>query len=557
MASISRSNSGSITYRNLQAPEKRKTINAFLRGYVKETWQDVRADVSTRWPLFYLILWFVGLFTVIAILVQLRPPSAACRPDGTFSAYEGYRYWDSSGFFQITLTFGDFTFTEVKVIDIVWDVVVGRIGQGILAFFSWRTFADYATVSMETNPVTYKTFTALFMESGPSLMSICRSLRDFVVYRRLKSRASTAWVILCMLFVLAWPTFIAAMSGYTPKAGAYVRDVNENFVPYNEFRLLSYMIRDGERINLTADYPVPYGQKATDPDENILLSKAHTWLPGAIPYQFYMCEDDSFCDLHLNVSEYVLKYGFNGHTNHSSQWLNYSLPSNSLNIKPLYVPDAVLMKLNLTQNFEPAWTYANHTYTLKDIIERGACKTLGESFQWGFSYIQLFTIVLLLITWTGGTCLLRYQTRKFPPLQDEPERPRGLRALILLAEAIKTDLDANGINPHTLTNKQLNRLIYKNLKGGSASFGFPCRKERISRRFLQWAKQDLVWLAIAAASVGVWLWRGPVFYPLPPITTFMAYFIGTTTKSRLFLFAVLVPIPLILWATVWQWWWWY
>ncbi|KAI0182319.1 hypothetical protein EV127DRAFT_355165 [Xylaria flabelliformis] len=520
MAPISGSNLGSSAHSNLLAPEKRKTVIVFLRRYVKEAWQDARADVSTRWPLFFLILWFAGLFSILVILERRSTASlsAACRPDGTFSAFEGYSFWDSSGFFQITFAFGSFSFTEVKVIDITWDVVVGRIGQGILAFFSWRTFADYATVSMETKPMTYNAFTTLFMESGPSLTSIYQLLRDFVVYRRLRSKASTAWVILSMLFVLVWPTLVAAMSGYTPKSGPYVKDVSESFVPYNEFRLLSYIIHDGERINLTSDYHVPYD---------------------------------------------VQKYGFSGHLNDSSQWLNYSLPSTSLDVEPFFVPDEMLIGLNMTRthNSKPTWTYANHTYTLEDIIERGACKTLGESFQWGFSFIQLFTIVLILITWTSGTCLLRYQTHKFPPLQDQPERPRGLRALILIAEAVKSDMKANGVDLHTLTNRQLNRLIYKNLKGGSASFGFPPRKKRAyNRRLLQWAKQDLGWLAIAAGLVVVSKVCGGILYPLLLLMILMAYFIGTTTKSRIFHFAVLIPIPFIIWVSYGVrfsplWWW--
>ncbi|TRX93468.1 hypothetical protein FHL15_005743 [Xylaria flabelliformis] len=446
--------------------ENRSPHGVNNRRYVKEAWQDARADVSTRWPLFFLILWFAGLFTILKILAFLSPPSAACRPDGTFSAFAGYSFWDSSGFFQITLAFGNLSFTEVKVIDITWDVVVGRIGQGILAFFSWRMFADYATVSMETEPMTYKAFTTLFMESGPSLTSTYQLLRDFVVYRRLRSKASTAWVILSMLFVLVWPTFVAAMSGYTPKSGPYIQDFSESLVPYNEFRLLSYIIHDGERINLTSDYPIPYGRQPTDPDD-------------------------------------VQKYGFSGQLNDSSQWQNHSLPSTSLNVEPFFVPEVMFEYPNVIpkHNYKPAWTYAHHTYTLKDIIERGACKTIGESFQWGFSYIQLFTILLLLIIWTSGTCLLRYQTHKFPPLQDQPERPRGLRALVLLAEAVKSGLEANGIDPHTLTDRQLNRLIYKNLKGGSASFGFPPRKKRAyNRRFLQWATKNLGWLVIAAGN---------------------------------------------------------
>lgn len=111
---------------------------------------------------------------------------------------------------------------------------------------------------METTPMTYTTFTTLFIERGPSFTSAYQSLRDFVLHRRLKSRTSTFWVSFSILFVLVWPTLVAAMSGYSPAAGAYVEDANGNFVSYTDFRLLAYIIHDGERINLTADYPVSH-----------------------------------------------------------------------------------------------------------------------------------------------------------------------------------------------------------------------------------------------------------------------------------------------------------
>ncbi|KAI1157971.1 hypothetical protein F5B18DRAFT_668615 [Nemania serpens] len=244
------------------SPRNRKSFLGSLVTGIKETWKEALADVSTRWPFYFLTVWFAGLLYTLALLgLSISPPSAACRPDGTFSPFTGYSYWDASGFFQITLAFGSFTFTQVKVIDIAWDIIIGRGGQSILAYFSWRTFADYATVSMETTPMTYTTFTILFIEHGPSFTSACQSIRDFMLYRRLKSRLSTSWVILSILFVLAWPTLAAAMSGYSPETGAYVTSIDGNFVPYNDIQLLAYIIHDGERINLTAPYHVTIGFK--------------------------------------------------------------------------------------------------------------------------------------------------------------------------------------------------------------------------------------------------------------------------------------------------------
>lgn len=49
---------------------------------------------------------------------------SGCRPDDTFSPFiDGYNWWSDSGFFQITLGFGSLTFGQVKLVDIIWNLV--------------------------------------------------------------------------------------------------------------------------------------------------------------------------------------------------------------------------------------------------------------------------------------------------------------------------------------------------------------------------------------------------------------------------------------------------
>ncbi|KAI0527841.1 hypothetical protein F5B22DRAFT_582550 [Xylaria bambusicola] len=264
----------------MRVPEKVEKTFTALGRCAKEAGRDAWSDVSTRWRLIPLIFWFGFLFTTLFILLEMSLSShfeipRACRPDGTFSPFVGYNYWDASGFFQINIPFGSYSFTAVKIIDTVWDVVIGRLGQSILAYFAYSTFADYATLSMETAPITYTTFIILFIESGPTFMSVYRLIRDFMLYRRLRSTILTIWAIFSMLFILTWPTLIAAMSGYSPEVGAYVKDIDtENLVKYNEFRLLAYIIHDGERINLTTDYQLPAGPPFLD-SWDILLNDIH------------------------------------------------------------------------------------------------------------------------------------------------------------------------------------------------------------------------------------------------------------------------------------------
>jgi hypothetical protein len=72
---------------------------------------------------------------LLAGLVWLSLPNpagfgelGACLPDRSFSLDPShFRYLSSSGFFEITLATGNMTFTQVKAIDIIWDIVSGAL----------------------------------------------------------------------------------------------------------------------------------------------------------------------------------------------------------------------------------------------------------------------------------------------------------------------------------------------------------------------------------------------------------------------------------------------
>ena len=95
----------------------------------RAAYADVRARWCTGVSSFLISAWLSGLCTSLAILARVSwgGKSLACQPDGRFDLHpESYRYWDKSGFFQITLGYGNLDFTQAKVIDISWDVVSTR-----------------------------------------------------------------------------------------------------------------------------------------------------------------------------------------------------------------------------------------------------------------------------------------------------------------------------------------------------------------------------------------------------------------------------------------------
>jgi hypothetical protein len=66
---------------------------------------------------------------------------------------------DSSYFFMPNLSFGGMTFTQVKVIDIAWDLYVGHGGQMLLA---WMNLSS-VTAWDESCRLIYLSRTAAYM----------------------------------------------------------------------------------------------------------------------------------------------------------------------------------------------------------------------------------------------------------------------------------------------------------------------------------------------------------------------------------------------------------
>jgi hypothetical protein len=106
-------------------------LTAVRLAYVK-LWSDLRAIHHQRRHLgIFLFIWFSALFATFVMLIVITLPtapsgfdSAGCQPDNTFSFQpESFSYWTDAGFFDITLGFGSFSFTQAKVIDVCFDVV--------------------------------------------------------------------------------------------------------------------------------------------------------------------------------------------------------------------------------------------------------------------------------------------------------------------------------------------------------------------------------------------------------------------------------------------------
>lgn len=109
---------------------------------------------------------------------------------------------------------------------------------------------------MEVQPITYQLFRTIFLENEASLPSTYGTIKSLLWQRRLRSKTAMAFIAFTMVFILAFPTIASAMSGYDANVASYLPDREGNFIPFNNFSRVLYVIHDGSRINQSEEYQI-------------------------------------------------------------------------------------------------------------------------------------------------------------------------------------------------------------------------------------------------------------------------------------------------------------
>lgn len=532
-----------------------------LPSHTRSWWQEVWADVKTM-RVGHQLWRFTNIFGPIAIIViliivmkiatlqDLYPVYEACRPDSGFYVGDGeYNIWARDGFFQITLGFGEFPFSTAKIIDIAWDIVVGRGGQGILVWICFVVYGKALVRSMESTSVSFGTFEAITLQSG-SVTGSLKLARDLLKHPTTQAKFMVFWVIISAIFVLLFPTMASAMSGYAANIKSYV-DVGEGgMIGYSSFSLVRYIIHDGDRLgdNFGKDYKVLVG-KYSEAFEIVDVPQAEDCISPYYPRQNYDTDDFELdwsyahlvpaCELYWHISEYVFNYGFLGMNQTNSTFNNsgttINLPSPSLNISAIfwdeswvyggedadwwYYPYGYYWKspsgdTPFARAQMPLLSNGEFTYGIERINELGRCQQSNTSYKWGFSFLILFTVLLLFAVWCVGMYAL-WMDAFLHSRVDNAGRHIGLqRAVLDLAHVMRNDIGDD--LPEMASNNQLNEKVRKDLKGGRITyqmlnpefmpmsrwteFKLRCR---VRGSIKAWAKAEWRWIAFFLLSVGL------------------------------------------------------
>ncbi|KAI0515392.1 hypothetical protein F5B22DRAFT_188422 [Xylaria bambusicola] len=199
--------------------------------FYHQTIADIRQSPINLTPWIFSMIFFAAAYMIVAKLRFFGALNTSyCSPDGSIKPVYT-NLWATSDLFQVNIATGNLTFTQAKVIDTIWDLIVGRGGQATLTLITWKLFAEYAAVSMAIQPVTFATYRILFTDSGPSISSTASLLYDFIKFRGLASKWASAFLIYSIMLSLAFPTLAGSTTGYTTLNEAFIHTDDNNLIP--------------------------------------------------------------------------------------------------------------------------------------------------------------------------------------------------------------------------------------------------------------------------------------------------------------------------------------
>lgn len=107
-----------------------------------------------------------------------------------------------------------------------------------------------------------------------------------------------------------------------------------------------------------------------------------------------------------------------------------------------------------------------------------------QQFQWGFSFLQVYLILLGMLAWSLGLFFLWLQSYSTAAQakMSEARVPRFWRSILVLARVLDGQLSSIGLDANALTDCQLERIIRGSLRGGAADFCGVSGSEKASFR---------------------------------------------------------------------------
>jgi hypothetical protein len=164
---------------------------------------------------------------------------------------------------------------------LAWDLIIGRGGQLLLAWANYRVFNEWLVYHMEMHHTSYKLYAAVAFETT-TMATLGVLGKEFLAFgagtwKRLFRWLAILSMLLSTLYVISFPTLMAAMTGYITTYKPYIEDYDGNLMEWSKAKQVAYIINDADRVGLNAPLIV------TTDDEPLVDAIEHCTYTRSIP----------------------------------------------------------------------------------------------------------------------------------------------------------------------------------------------------------------------------------------------------------------------------------
>lgn len=184
--------------------------------------------------------------------------------------------WDARYTFTVVVGLHGLSFSVAKLLDVCWDLIVGRLGQVVVTVLLYRIFRPATVVMLQNGGLRHEQILAM-QYSPASFWTFCSCVRD-VFRQNATASMSTAPasideqdafapqpsrtletfrclyrtnLVFATMYLLAYPTWISAMIAYqNPNVPVFQVEVG-NTITLDKLDTCIGIIVDGTRVGLT------------------------------------------------------------------------------------------------------------------------------------------------------------------------------------------------------------------------------------------------------------------------------------------------------------------
>jgi hypothetical protein len=215
---------------------------------------------SINWPTFTTLAFLLGSVALIIVsrFIQAKPALGQPFSKSLNPSCTDFGESVTEQTFALDLAYGNFTFTQAKIIDVTWDTVVGQGGRLLHGWILYRCIIyPLLVLAMEISTVTYPYYTTLSF-SKASFETLTELLKTLHLTRSYSVLLCTILLIYTLIYTLFFSLIWSTATGYISLSHKLYAMPGGEIITLNDEDLSLCWVLDPTRHELRNVLPIPH-----------------------------------------------------------------------------------------------------------------------------------------------------------------------------------------------------------------------------------------------------------------------------------------------------------